>query len=630
MSLINLDNVSIAFGHVTLLDQITLRLDKGERVCLIGRNGEGKSTLLKIISGEILPDQGRVERQTSGCIIAQLAQEPHFNPTDTVFHAVAAALGSIGQLVEEYHILVQQLAHNQDARLMAQLETVQHHLEAQDGWRLEQRVETTLSRLQLPPDVQLSALSGGWRRRVALAQVLVTDPDLLLLDEPTNHLDLDTITWLEQFLLEYNGTLLFVSHDRSFMQRLATRIIELDRGQLTSYPGDYATYLSTKEAALAAEATQAAKFDKYLAQEEVWIRQGIKARRTRNEGRVRALERLRQERLQRREQQGTIRLNLDGGELSGKIVIEADTISKSYPQLPLVRDFSTVIMRGDRIGLIGPNGAGKTTLLKLLLGELPPDSGTVKHGTHLSITYFDQAHSELNPNDTVIDAISQGREVVTINGQNKHIMSYLADFLFPTARAYSPVHSLSGGERNRVLLARLFAKPANVLVMDEPTNDLDVESLELLEDLLANYPATLLLVSHDRSFLDNVVTSTLVFEGAGRVTEYPGGYQDWLSQRPVVSSDSRLKPPVQQKLVRPAKYRTRKLSYHEQRELTELPAKIDVLETDLAELQTLLSQSDFYRNAEDKINQTLARIKQVKEELARVSARWEELEAIAG
>ncbi len=512
MSLINLDKISMAFGHVALLDKIALRIDSNERVCLIGRNGEGKSTLIKIINNEISPDQGKVEYQ-SGCKLARLAQEPEFDADNTVFQAVAKSLGTVGKLLEEYHELVQRM----DDHLLPQIENVQIRLEAQDGWHFEQRVNTILSKLKLPPEQTLGSMSGGWRRRVALAQVLVTEPDVLLLDEPTNHLDIDAINWLEEMLLDFKGSLLFISHDRRFMQRIATRIIELDRGKITSYPGDYATYLRQKEANLAAEATLAAKFDKHLAEEEVWIRQGIKARRTRNEGRVRALKKLRQERSQRREKIGKINLNLDKGELSGRIVIEAENISKTYQNTPIIRDFSTVIMRGDRIGLIGSNGAGKTTLLKLLLDELAPDSGTVKHGTKLNISYFDQLRDQLDPNETVVNAVAQGQDMVTINGQQKHVMSYLRDFLFAPERARSPVKSLSGGERNRLLLARLFTQPTNVLILDEPTNDLDVESLELLEDFLSNYPGTLLLVSHDRHFLDNVVTSTIVFEGNGHI-----------------------------------------------------------------------------------------------------------------
>jgi ATP-binding cassette subfamily F protein uup len=621
MSIINLTNISIAFGHVSLLDKIELRIAPGERVCLIGRNGEGKSTLLKIISGEISPDLGNIEYQ-SGAKLAFLNQEPQFDANHTVFQAVARSLGAAGELVEEYHELIEKMTHDTDERLLAQLEKVQHRLEAEDGWSVEQRVETVLSKLKLPTEQIVAQMSGGWKRRVALAQVLVTEPDLLLLDEPTNHLDIEAITWLEEQLLDFNGGLLFITHDRRFMQRIATRIIELDRGKLTSYLGDYATYLRQKEAALAAEATHAAKFDKHLAQEEVWIHQGIKARRTRNEGRVRALKKLREQRAQRREVKGKINLNLNRSELSGKIVIEAEDICKKYENKPLISNFSTVIMRGDRIGLIGANGTGKSTLLKILLGELPPDSGSVKHGTKLSVAYFDQLREQLNPEDTLIDAVAEGSDTLTINGQNKHVMSYLGDFLFPPARARSKVKSLSGGERNRLLLARLFTKPVNVLVLDEPTNDLDVESLELLEELLSAYSGTLLLVSHDRDFLDNVVTSTIVFEGKGKIKEYVGGYQDWLRQRSEPKQQSRTKKTTSIQ----EKPKTQKLGYKEQRELAELPEIIEKLESTLESLQTKISQADFYQGDSEKINQTLAHLKQVETELEAGYERWEILE----
>jgi len=623
--MINLNNVSIAFGHVALLDNIAVRIDNRERVCLIGRNGEGKSTLLKIMSNDLSPDQGQIERQP-GYRIARLSQEPELDINDSVFHAVAKGLGTLGQQVESYHNLVQRLAEKSDERLLAQLEAVQQRLEAEDGWRLEQRVEMVLSKLSLPTEKKLSELSGGWQRRVALAQVLVTEPDLLLLDEPTNHLDIEAINWVEEMLLEFKGSLVFISHDRRFMQRIATRILELDRGNLTSYPGDYATYLRQKEAALAAEATQAAKFDKHLAQEEVWIRQGIKARRTRNEGRVRALKKLRDERAQRREQTGKIRLNVDRGELSGRIVIEAESINKSYQNRPLIQDFSTVIMRSDKVGLIGPNGIGKTTLLKLLLNELPPDSGQIKHGTQLSIRYFDQLRAQLDPEETVVDAVAQGRETLTINGQQKHIMSYLSDFLFAPARARSPIKSLSGGERNRLLLARLFSQPANVLVLDEPTNDLDVESLELLEELLAHYSGTLLLVSHDRRFLDNVVTSTLVFEGNAQVKEYVGGYEDWLRQRPAPSKPATPKKSAPVPKPTQTQPKTRKISYHEQRELAGLPEEIEKLETEISALQTQISDPQFYQSDPEHINQTLGRLKNLEQALETAYGRWEELE----
>jgi ATP-binding cassette subfamily F protein uup len=628
MSLVNLDNISIAFGHVTLLDNVNLRLEKGERVCLIGRNGEGKSTLLKIISGQIQAESGLLQFR-QGCRSSYLAQEPIFEPNDSIFHAVARGLGKVGELVQHYHELVQKLEEKQDNDLMKKLEQVQHQLEAQDGWLLEQRVETILSRLYLTPDEKVEKLSGGWKRRVAIAQALVTEPDLLLLDEPTNHLDIEAITWLEELLLEFKGCLLFISHDRQFMQRLATRIIELDRGLLTSYPGDYDTYLKTKQAALEAEATQNAKFDKALAQEEVWIRQGIKARRTRNEGRVRALKKMRQERAQRREKMGKVKLNVNSGELSGKMVIEAENITKYYDNKPLIKPFSTVIMRGDKIGLIGANGVGKTTLLKLLLNEIPPDSGKVKHGTQLQVAYFDQLRTQLNPEQTLYDAIGQGRDNVDINGKSKHVMSYLSDFLFAPARAYSPIKSLSGGECNRLLLAKLFTKPANLLVMDEPTNDLDVESLELLEELLVNYAGTLLLVSHDRRFLDNVVTSTFAFEGDAVVNEYVGGYEDWLRQRkPVEIAKSAKVEKEAKKIEKTVKTveKAKKLSYKEQRELDSLPAKIEQLETDLAELQQVVASSDFYKQEQSTVNETLEKMKSVEAELQTCYERWEILE----
>lgn len=615
MSLINIDNVSIAFGHVALLDNVNLRIEKAERVCLIGRNGEGKSTFLKLINQDLHPDKGKIEYQ-SGCRVALLNQNPEFNPDDTIFHAVAQGLGKIGEIVNEYHEIVQAIA--TDDSLLKKLEVVQQRLEAEDGWSFEQRVETILSRLQLPADQKISNLSGGWQRRVALAQALVTEPDLLLLDEPTNHLDIEAIAWLEQILLEFNGGLLFISHDREFMQRLATRIIELDRGQLTSYPGDYATYLRQKQANLAAEAIQAAKFDKKLAQEEIWIRQGIKARRTRNEGRVRSLEKLREERSQRREQVGKVKLKVETGESSGRIVIEAKNLNKSYQNTPLIKDFSTVIMRGDKIGLIGGNGVGKTTLLKILLDQIAPDSGSVKHGTKLSIAYFDQLRDQLNLEETVVDSVAQGQDFITINDQKKHIMSYLSDFLFAPARARSPVKSLSGGERNRLLLARLFTKAANVLVLDEPTNDLDVESLELLEELLLNYPGTLLLVSHDRRFLDNVVTSSIVFEANAIINEYVGGYKDIPKKSP--------EKKVNKKSNKKTTNKTQKLNYNQQRELSKLPAQIESLETELAELQAQTSDPEFYQADQSTKNKTLVRLKEIESELQQCYQRWEELE----
>lgn len=627
MSLITLENIYIAFGHVELLSAAQLRLEKGERVCLIGRNGEGKSTLLKIISRELLPDQGKVEYQ-SGCQVARLAQEPSFTPGQTVFHAVAAGLGQLGEWIEKYYMFTQQLDPNDGAALQ-RLAQLQQQLEAHDGWLLEQKVEAVLSRLSLPATALVEQLSGGWKRRVALAQLLITEPDVLLLDEPTNHLDIEAIQWLEELLVNFNGALLFVSHDRSFMQRVATRILELDRGQLTSYPGDYETYLKRKQELLEAEANQAAKFDKFLAQEEVWIRQGIKARRTRNEGRVRRLKQLRQERNQRRHQTGNMQLAIDDNKLSGKIVIEAEHLHQSWQDKVFIDDFSTVILRGDRIGLIGPNGIGKTTLLKLLLKTLAPNHGTVKHGTQLNIAYFDQLRDELDLEQTVFDAVGQGQEFIEIGGQRKHVMSYLGDFLFSPARVRSPVKTLSGGERNRLLLARLFTRPANVLVMDEPTNDLDVESLELLEEVLADFSGTLLLVSHDRRFLDNVVTASFVFEGNGQVTEYVGGYSDWLRQRPALVSEPATKPKTSpapaSKQATPAN--KRKLSYNEQRELATLPQKIEALETQIAKLQQQISSPQFYKGESATVNTTLTQLQQLETELEHAYERWATLDA---
>jgi ABC transport system ATP-binding/permease protein len=626
--MLKLDNIHIAFGHVPLLDGIDLTLEKGERVCLLGRNGEGKSTLFKILTGELRPDEGKREI-ADGLIITALSQEFSGDDNSSVFDAVADSLGNISALLKQYHHLIHEVA--QQPELLDELEKVQHALEGHDGWRLEQRVETVLARLQLPADALLGSLSGGWKRRVALAQALVRNPDLLLLDEPTNHLDLDAIAWLEEFLAAYNGALLFISHDRAFVRRLATRIIELDRGILRNYPGDYATYQRRKQEELAAEAVAAEKFDKKLAEEEIWIRQGIKARRTRNEGRVRALKRLRTERAERRERRGTVKAEVDSGTVSGKRVIEADTISYQWGDTALVHDFSISIMRGDKIGLIGPNGCGKSTLLKLLLGELTPQKGQIEHGTKLQIAYFDQLRAQLDPEQAVFDAVSQGSDFVTVGGKRKHVMSYLADFLFPAARARSPIKSLSGGERNRLLLARLFTRPANVLVLDEPTNDLDVETLELLEELLSEYEGTLLLVSHDREFLDNVVTSSLVFEGNGIIKEYVGGYADWQQLQQASAAKTRPIPPQntpKAKVVPPPS--RKKLSYKEQRELEQLPAHIDHLEQQLAALHIHSAAADFYKQDQSTINASLHTIATLEQQLAAAYQRWQILEQNKG
>ncbi len=634
MPLISFEKVSIAFGHHALLDAADLVIDAGERVCLIGRNGTGKSTLMQIIRGTVLPDDG-VVRRPSGLRIAYLAQDLPSGEGRTVFDAVAEGLGSLGTILGAYHHTITLLGaeptggqHSGHDALLERMHDLQHELEAQDGWRFQQRMETILDRLKLPADKLLDELSGGWKRRVALAQALVSEPDLLLLDEPTNHLDIEAIQWLEELLLNFTGGLLFITHDRTLLKHLATRIVELDRGQLSSWPGDYEHYLQKKQENLAVEADHAAKFDKRLAQEEVWIRKGIQARRTRNEGRVRALYALREEHARRRTQAGKVRLDLDAGQTSGKLVIEAENIGKSYDGTPLIKDFSLRMLRGDRIGLIGPNGVGKTTLLRLLLGETEPDKGAVRHGTKLQVAYFDQLRAHLDPERSVIDNIADGSDTVTINGKSRHIISYLGDFLFAPERARSPVKSLSGGECNRLLLARLFTQPANLLVMDEPTNDLDIETLELLEELLVSYQGTLLLVSHDRAFLDNVVTSVLVFEGEGRVQEYVGGYEDWLRQRPRPTEAALPKTGVAQAEVKIAAKKARpKLAYKEQRELETLPARIEELEDEQTRLHAALAQVDLYQRDPQSFNAVTQQIDTINAELQKAYLRWDTLES---
>ena len=530
MPLLTLDQVSVAFGHLPLLEKVSFQIDVGERVAIIGRNGAGKSTLLQVLSRGLAPDTGSIWAPPT-FRAGLLVQDVPLSDDRPVFDVVSDGLGDLSQLVTAYHHAAADLAaHGGDARL-ERLGRLQHELEDRDGWRLEQRVELVLARLDLPADVVVDTLSGGWRRRVLLARALVSQPDLLLLDEPTNHLDIDAIAWLETFLLEYPGAVAFVTHDRAFLRRLATRVVELDRGRLTSWPGDYDTFVRKKEEWLASEALHHEKFDKRLAEEEAWLRRGIKARRTRDEGRVRALMAMRETRAARREVAGSVRLGIEQADSTGKLVFELDGVSKAYGDRTVVEPFSTRILRGDRIGLIGPNGAGKTTLLRLLLGEIEPDAGTVRHGANVQVAYYDQQREQLDPERTVFDTIGEGNDSITIDGQARHVNGYLSDFLFPPERARSPVKALSGGERNRLLLARLFTRPSNVLVLDEPTNDLDIETLELLEARLAEWPGTLLLVSHDRVFLDNVVTSTFAFEGGGAVREYVGGYQDWLRQR---------------------------------------------------------------------------------------------------
>ena len=627
MSLLTLDKVSLAYGHIPLLAQVKLTIQPGERICLVGRNGTGKSTLMRVLSGEETPDEGEIWRR-DGLRVAYLAQEVPADENRSIFDVVADGLGDLGDLVKQYHHAAVRLAEEGSEALIEELSRLQEMLEAADGWRLEQQVETVLSRLGLPPDRTMGELSGGYRRRVMLARALVCEPELLLLDEPTNHLDIESITWLEEFLLGFNGALLFITHDRAFLQRLATSIIELDRGELTVWPGDYANYLRKKEERLAVEADHNAKFDKKLAQEEVWIRQGIKARRTRNEGRVRALEKMRLERSQRLAQQGKAKITLEQGEASGKLVTEVEGISKAFGDNVIVNDFSTRIMRGDRIGIVGPNGAGKSTLIKLLLGELAPDKGKVRLGTKLQVVYFDQQRAQLDPQLSVIDNVVDGSDTVTINGKPRHIISYLQDFLFPPQRARSPVSALSGGERNRLLLAKLFTKPANLLVLDEPTNDLDVETLELLEELLTEYEGTLLLVSHDRAFLDNIVTSTLVLEGKGRIGEYVGGYTDWLRQRQLSETPQDKAGQKQNTTAKPKTGGGKKLSYKDARELETLPGKIEEMERKQGELQALISQPDFYQKPHEEVSATLANLEKLEVELMALYERWEALDAL--
>ena len=629
MPLISFNDVSVSFGRQPLLEHASLQIDPGERVCLIGRNGAGKSTLLKGVDGEIVPDAGELWRQP-GLAIARLSQDLPREEDATVFDVVAEGLADVGRLLAEFHHVSRAVA--EDESQLKRMETLQHQIEACDGWSLSQRIDQMLARLELPADTKIGELSGGWRRRVAVAQALVGDPDLLLLDEPTHHLDIEVIQWLEEQLLTLRGGVLFVTHDRALLTRLATRIIELDRGVLTSWEGDYPTFLAKKAAALEEEARHAALFDKKLAQEEVWIRQGIKARRTRNEGRVRALMALRAKRAERREVEGKVRLSLDKGRASGKLVAEAKDVSYVWDEgeTPIVCDLSLRIMRGDRIGLVGPNGIGKTTLLRILLGQLAPSAGSVRLGTKLEIAYYDQLRAALDLDKNVVENLGDGREYIDVRGESRHVIGYLQDFLFSPDRARTPMHALSGGEHNRVLLARLFAKPANLLVLDEPTNDLDMETLELLEELLIEYEGTVLLVSHDRTFLDNVVTSTLVFEGDGRVEEYVGGYSDWLRHRAKLAAAA--KPVAVAKSSKPvaagATPKPLKLGFKAARELERAPAQIEALETEQAELVARISQPAFYQSDAAEQARVHERVSELIRELEPAYARWAELEAL--
>jgi ATP-binding cassette subfamily F protein uup len=633
MPLIRLDNISLAYGHLPLLKQVDFQIDAGERVCLVGRNGTGKTTMFRIITGVATPDDGEIWREET-LRVAHLEQEVPPDTDQSIFDVVAGGLGEIGALLARYHHAA---AHASGAEpvVLEEMAQLQKRIDMLDGWNINQKVETVLTRLGLPGDKRLADCSGGIRRQTMLARALVSEPDLLLLDEPTNHLDISAIQWLESFLLARRGALMFITHDRTFLKRLATRIVELDRGRLTSFPGDFDAYLNKKEELLEIETRASVNFDKKLAEEEAWIRQGIKARRTRNEGRVRALQEMRRARAQRLELQGGVRFNLNDTALSGKLVVDLRRVTFSYGDEPVVRDFSTSIMRGDRVGIIGPNGCGKSTLLRLILGELAPSSGQVVMGTRLRVAYFDQHRRHLEDEKTVRENMTDGSDYVVVRGRSRHVIGYLKDFLFPPARIDSPVRALSGGERNRLLLAKIFTQPANMMVLDEPTNDLDVETLELLEELLADYQGTLLLVSHDRAFLDNVVTSTLVFEDDGKIGEYAGGYEDWARyQRPLAAprvettksggAVTKSRAPVEE----PRGDKARKLSYKEQRELEALPARIEALEAEQAELHRIMGAAEFYRQTSDKITAAMERLESSKRELEDCYARWQALESV--
>ena len=640
MAVISLTSAQLAFGHVALLDHADFSLEAGERVGLIGRNGTGKSSLLKIISGRSKLDDGLLVMQ-QGLKIAYVEQEPTFDPESTVFDAVAAGMGELQGMLAEYEALTGQFGQGNDEALMERMHVLQGKLDATDGWNLANKVDTTLDRLGLAREAKMGTLSGGMQKRVALAVALVSAPDVLLLDEPTNHLDFTSIKWLESLLREFRGSILFITHDRSFLDNVATRIIELDRGKLLSFPGNFSTYQERKRELLANEEVENAKFDKFLAQEEVWIRKGVQARRTRDEGRVRRLEALRLQRQARRETQGQIKLDVATGERSGKIVAELENVSKSFGEKVIISNFTGTILRGDKVGLIGPNGAGKTTLLKIILGEEKADSGTTRLGTKLNVAYFDQMRAQLNEEASLADTIAPGSDWVEINGQRKHVMTYLSDFLFAPERARSPVKSLSGGERNRLLLARLFAKPANCLVLDEPTNDLDIDTLELLEELLEDYSGTVFLVSHDRTFLDNVVTQVIVAEGQGLWREYVGGYSDWervkanepkqalaaapkaAPAKPAEAAAAATAPAANA----PAK--KVKLSYKEQRELEELPKLIASLEDEQSAITAQLNAPDFYKTNPADARRINARYSEIEDELLEALERWEQIEARA-
>jgi ABC transport system ATP-binding/permease protein len=630
MALLGMQDISIAFGGPPVLDRASFHIERAERVCLLGRNGAGKSTLMKLLDGTIAPDSGAVVRE-SGASVARLEQEVPDNVTGSTFDVVAAGLGETGLLLRRYHDASHRVAVDGSESAMRELDRLHHALDVGDAWQLQTRVETVLSHLGLDADLPFDNASGGRKRQTLLARALVRDPDVLLLDEPTNHLDVDAIEWMEEFLIDGQRTLLFVTHDRAFLRRVATRIIELDRGRLVDWGSNYDAYLLRKEAALEAEAREWTEFDKKLAREEVWIRTGIRARRTRNEGRVRALEALRVERAARRDRTGTVKLATQDAERSGRVVVEARNVSFSRGDRAIIRDFTTTITRGDRVGLIGPNGSGKTTLLRILLGELPPDAGTIRMGTGIELAYFDQLREQLDPERSVFDSIADGAEFIEIGSMRKHVHGYLQDFLFFADRARTPVAALSGGERNRLLLARLFTRSFNLLVLDEPTNDLDIETLDLLEDLLLEFSGTLMVVSHDRTFLDNVVTSTLVLEGGGVVGEYVGGYTDWVRQRKRPIAAAAPKPASKHGAPPPASVKTKKrrLSFRETSELAGLPAHIDALERERETIYASFGESAVRRDG-SAVVAAKSRLVALDNEIAALIQRWEELETIAG
>lgn len=632
MSLLTLNRISLGYGH-PLLDGISFSLEKGERVALVGRNGTGKSTLLKLLDRKVIADDGDLAF-ADGVRVARLDQEVPLDTEGSVFDIVAGGLGDIGDAIKRYHHLTHHLNSESEETAFQELERCQQIIEAASAWDMEKSIENLLTRLNLPIEADISTLSGGLKRRVLLARAMASKPDILLLDEPTNHLDLEAILWLEEFLLDWPGTLVFITHDRVFLQRLATRIIELDRGHLTDFQGDYPTYLQRKKELLEAEARSNAQFDKKLAQEEAWIRQGIKARRTRDMGRVKRLVEMRQARSERRVRAGQVSMQVQQGERSGKLVVEAQNVSFNYEQRPIVQGLNTTILRGDKVGIIGPNGCGKTTLLRLMLGQLEASSGQIKLGTNLQIAYFDQYRATLDENASVIDNVAQGSDRVTVNGQNTHVIGYLQDFLFTPDRARQPVKSLSGGERNRLLLARLFTQPANLLVLDEPTNDLDADTLDLLEDLLIEFTGTVLVVSHDRAFLNNLVTSVLAFEGNGVVNEYVGGYDDWVRQRPrPLAAEDAIQQTTDKTssaaLVRPAsEEKARKLSYKEQKELEKLPVSIEALEQQIASLSEEMLQPVFYQQPRDQSTRIEAQLAEYQKQLETAYERWETLESL--